>query len=222
MSSTLAETIPVAVTLAASPVPILAVIVMLVTDRGPINAIAFLGGWVIGIVLVAGAVAAVGVSGAERPTDPPAALAVVQLVVAAGCVVIAAETWRRRPRGGMSERQERIVRHVLRVTPSQSMLVGFVLIVLNPLNVLLSVVGGSKLAVSGLDPGGAVAVLGAFTVVASLSIAAPTVVVLSLGERAAPVLVRTRGALEQHGSASIAAVLVVVAIVLAVDGARIL
>ena len=46
MNATITELLPLAVVIAISPVPILAVIMMLLTDRERANPLAFLAGWI--------------------------------------------------------------------------------------------------------------------------------------------------------------------------------
>ena len=108
MKSTITELLPLAVVIAISPVPILAVIMMLLTDRERANPLAFLAGWIcILTVLVTGAI----LSGADSvSTTPSKTVAVVFLVVAVGLIALAIHEWRRRPRKGEPQRIEPCVR----------------------------------------------------------------------------------------------------------------
>src|SRR5262249_55429696 len=52
MGDVMGEMLPSAVAITISPLPIVAVVLMLVTPRGRVNGVAFIVGWVIGLVTV--------------------------------------------------------------------------------------------------------------------------------------------------------------------------
>jgi hypothetical protein len=61
------QTLPMAVGVALSPIPIVAVVLMLVTERAQVNGPAFVLGWLIGLVIVGVIVLSVS-SGADAAT----------------------------------------------------------------------------------------------------------------------------------------------------------
>ena len=52
MGSVIGEVLPVAVAVAVSPVPVIAVILMLFTPEARTNSVAFLLGWLLGLIVV--------------------------------------------------------------------------------------------------------------------------------------------------------------------------
>jgi hypothetical protein len=48
------ELLPLALGIAISPIPIIAIILMLITPKARSNGLAFLGGWMVGILAVGG------------------------------------------------------------------------------------------------------------------------------------------------------------------------
>jgi hypothetical protein len=54
MGQSIVEILPMAITIAVFPIPIVAVIVMLVSPRGPRLGPAFLIGWMLGLIVVGG------------------------------------------------------------------------------------------------------------------------------------------------------------------------
>ena len=127
MKSTITELLPLAVVIAISPVPILAVIMMLLTDRERANPLAFLAGWIcILTVLVTGAI----LSGADSvSTTPSKPVAVVFLVVAVGLIALAIHEWRRRPRKGEPQRIEPWTKFLHTVTPARAFALGVGLVI---------------------------------------------------------------------------------------------
>src|SRR5262249_62343826 len=93
--------LPSAVGVAISPLPIVAVVLMLVTARGRVNGVAFIVGWMIGLVTV-GAVFLTIASDVDPGTRGEPATWVSGLGVLLGIVLlgIALRQWRGRPRGG--------------------------------------------------------------------------------------------------------------------------
>ena len=59
MSEAIGQMLPTAVGVAISPFPIVAVVLMLVTPRGKSNGLAFLLGWLVGLVIVGAVVLSV-------------------------------------------------------------------------------------------------------------------------------------------------------------------
>ena len=52
MGNVIGDILPMAIGVAISPVPIIAVILMLFTHRAKPNSMAFLGGWILGLAIV--------------------------------------------------------------------------------------------------------------------------------------------------------------------------
>ena len=52
MSAAIGEMLPLAIGIAISPVPIIAIILMLITPKARGNGLAFLGGWMLGLAIV--------------------------------------------------------------------------------------------------------------------------------------------------------------------------
>ena len=70
MGEAIGEVLPVAVGVAVSPVPIIAVILMLVTARARVNGPAFIVGWLLGLAAVGAIVMAVLLAWPRLPGPP--------------------------------------------------------------------------------------------------------------------------------------------------------
>jgi hypothetical protein len=216
----LAGMLPIAVAIAVSPIPILAVILMLLSDRSTVNAASFLLGWALALFVIAAVVAALGLGRADSAEEPATPLIVAQLVLAAVLLTGAARRWRMRTRRGEQHEPSKWMSKVRSITPAQALPLGIGLIALNPKDGLLTVAAGARLAEAGPGAdGGAVALL-VFVAASSITIVAPIVSELAMGPRATPVLERSRTWLERHGNAAVAVVLVVLGLLVAADAAR--
>ena len=165
--------------IAASPVPVAAVIVLLVSRRAVLPGIAFAVGRVVGIVVVVGAVlAAPGLDGTRTPAGAVEGWA--RLALGTALVALSIVMFVRRPgdptRPRWLERLDRL--------PLGAVLgLGFVASAGNPKNTALGIAGGVALASASLPPGGAAVALAAFTVVAASTVALPVLAYAVAGRR---------------------------------------
>src|SRR5688572_29802130 len=99
MGSAIGEILPLAIGVAISPVPIIAIVLMLGTPRARSNGLAFALGWVAGLTIVGG-VLLVLASGNSQEDDgsPETWVSVVKLALGVLLILLAARTWRGRPR----------------------------------------------------------------------------------------------------------------------------
>src|SRR5262245_51340111 len=103
MGAVIGELLPLAVGVAISPIPIIAVILMLLSRQAARTSSGLLTGWVAGIVVVT--VVALLLVGQEANTSagrPSAVSSVLELVFGLLLVVMAARQWRERPKPGQT------------------------------------------------------------------------------------------------------------------------
>jgi threonine/homoserine/homoserine lactone efflux protein len=132
------QVLPLAVGVGLSPIPIVAVIVMLVTPRARVNGPAFLVGWVAGLTLVG--VVVFLASNAARANDdgePATWVDVLKLVLGLLLLVIALRQWRGRRRPGDEPEEPTWTRSVDHFTPPKAAGAGVVLSAANPKNLVL-------------------------------------------------------------------------------------
>src|SRR3954466_5339562 len=101
MGEAIGQSLPTAVGVALSPVPIIAVVLMLVTPRGRTNGPCFVLGWLLGLAVV-GAIVLAAAGGADASADdaPAEWVNVLKLVLGSLLLLLAARQWRQRPTGG--------------------------------------------------------------------------------------------------------------------------
>ena len=220
MGESLRSLLPLAVVIAVSPIPVLAVILMLLTERSTLNAFALLVGWALALTVIAAVVAALGIGDADAGEDPATGVVIAQFALALLLLAGAARRWRMHRRGEGESARSRWIERLRAVGPGGALALGFGLIALNPKDGLLTVVAGARLADADPGAGAAVGALAAFVAVSSSTIAAPIAAEVALGDRADSLLERTREWLERNGNAALAAVLLVLAVLVAIDAAR--
>jgi amino acid transporter len=100
MGNAIGQSLPMAVRVAVSPLPIIAVVIMLTTARARANGLAFLGGWLIGLGVVGAIVLfALGSSGASQSGEPATWVDWLKIVLGVLLLAVAVIEFRRRPRG---------------------------------------------------------------------------------------------------------------------------
>ena len=193
MAEGISAVLTFAVGVAISPVPIIAVTLMLFSQRARVNGSAFLLGWVLAVAVVSGVAYTLADQG-DAATSSTAAdtIAWGKIVFGVLFLLLAARNWRSRPAPGTNPAMPKWMAGVDALTPPKAFGLGLLLAGVNPKNLMLAASAGAALAGLGLSTGEAVGSLIVFVVVASLSIAAPVFYRLVGGEKARPGWTRSR------------------------------
>lgn len=210
-----AEVVPLALGIAASPFPIVPAILLLFTPRPRATSGSFLGGWVVG---VGAATAAFVVLAAvvEAAEETPTWASWGRLVLGALLVVVGVRQWLRR---GAEKETPAWMRSLESAGPASAFRLGLLLSAANPKILLLAAAAG---LVIGSDDAGTSARLAAvlgFTAIASSTVAAPLLLHTLLGERMLGPLTRAKDWLAEHNAAVMAVVVFVLGVLLVVKGA---
>ncbi|MCB7135572.1 GAP family protein [Cellulosimicrobium marinum] len=219
MGAAIGQSLPVAVGVMISPLPIVAVVLMLSSARATVNAAAFLVGWFVSVAGVALVVALL--SEAASPDDAGPAPWTGWLKIALGVLllVVAVRQWRGRPREGVEPEQPRWMAAVDRFGPVQALGLAVLLGAVNPKNLLLTVSGGTAIgAAAAGSTGTSVVAAVVFGLVASAGVAMPVVVYVATGDRAAEVLDALKAWLVQHNAVVMSVLLLVLGTKMVGDG----
>jgi threonine/homoserine/homoserine lactone efflux protein len=197
--------LPLAVAVAVFPVPVIAAVLVLGSERGTAKGLAFVGAWCAGLAAV-GAIALVlaGVADASEAGEPATWVDVLLLGVGLLLVALAVKQWRGRPGAGDETPVPGWMRTIGDFTIAKAGGAGFALSALNPKNVLLTVAAAAEIAEVGLPAGQQVAVLLGFVLFASAGVLTPLVLSLALGERSREPLDQVRAWMARHNAAIMA------------------
>jgi hypothetical protein len=189
MGQTIGEIIPLAIGIAVSPIPIIAVILMLITPKARANGLAFLGGWLLGLAVV-GTVALVvaNTAGVATSSGPSKAASAIKLVFGLLFCLLAWRQFGKRPRGGAEAPLPGWMKALDGFTAVRSLAVGALLSGVNPKNLMLNVSAAATIAQAGLSGAEQALVLVVLVALGSLGIIAPVAVYFAMGDRAAQVL----------------------------------
>jgi hypothetical protein len=189
MGQAIGDILPLAIGIAVSPVPIIAIILMLITPRARSNGLAFLGGWVLGLVVVGTVVLIVAnTAGVSTSSGPSKAVSAIKLVLGLLLVLLAWRQFAKRPRGAGEAPLPKWMRALDSFTPVRSLAIGALLSGVNPKNLMLNAAATASIAQAGLSGGAQAVVLVVLVLLGSLGIIAPVAVFFAMGDKAAPML----------------------------------
>ncbi len=219
MADAIGQVLSLAVGVSLSPVPIIAVVLMLGTPAGRRNGPAFLAGWVLGLAVVSTIVLVVaGGAGANDGGEPATWVDVLKLVLGALLLLLAVHQWRGRPRTGEAAELPKWMRTIDHFTAARSLAMGGALSGINPKNLLLTVAAAAAVAQAGVSTGDEVVAMAVFVVVATLGPGIPVAIYFAMGERAAKLLDGLKAWMGAHNAAIMTVLLLVIGAKLIGDG----
>jgi threonine/homoserine/homoserine lactone efflux protein len=220
VADVIGDILPFAIGIAISPVPLIAVILMLFSGRARINGPAFLVGSVLGVTAVT--VLALWVADAgDVATDSDAATGVawVKLLLGVFLIVLAFRTWRNRPPPGQDAAMPNWMAAIDGFSPLRAFGSGVLLSsVLNPKNLVLAIGAGAAIAQANLSGSEDTVVVVVFVALASVSIAGAVLVYLFGGDKAQHLLDGWKVWLGQNNATVMSVLLLVMGVLLAGKG----
>jgi threonine/homoserine/homoserine lactone efflux protein len=218
MGEAIGQVLSFGVGVALSPLPIVAVVLMLATPRGGVNGPAFLLGWVAGLA-VAGAVILLAASGASASDDgaPASWVSWLELVLGLAAVLLGIKQFRGHPRGDAEPDLPKWMKAIDHFTAVRSGAIAFALSAVNPKNLLLTVGAAAAIAQTGIPAGEQAAALAVFVVLGTLGVGAPVAIYFGLGARSERVLGELRDWMARNNATIMAVLLVVIGAKLAGD-----
>lgn len=223
MGQAIGEMLPFAIGVAISPVPIIAIILMLLSARAGANSTAFLGGWVLGVTGAAIILLIIaGGANSDDSSGPSTTSGVIKLVLGGLCLTLAARRLRNRPGADGEAELPAWLQSIASITPVKSFSLGVLLSAVNPKNLLMIAGGMAVIAPFELSGSDAAVVVAVFVVIAVSTVLAPVVVYRVAGADAQRVLDALRGWLAKENAVVMGVLLLVIGVVLIGKGITIL
>lgn len=203
------DLLPSAVGVALSPVPIVAVVLMLGAPRARATGSAFAVGWVAGLVAVSVVVLVVAGGADDADGGTSTAADVVKLLFGLLMLLLAAKQFRGRPRKGAEPEMPGWMAAIDGFSAGRSLGLGALLSGVNPKNLALTLAAAATIAQAGLDAGGDAVAIAVFVVVGSLTVVGPVLASLLLGPRAAAPLAAIKEWMSDNNAVIMTVVLLV-------------
>lgn len=205
LSEAIGDLLPSAFAVALSPIPIIAIVVVLGSAHARRSGPAFALGWVAGLLAVSTIVVLLLSGGADADYDDPG---LNWFKIGIGCLflVMAVQQWSKRNK----TEQPAWMATIDTAPPSRALVLGLALSAANPKNLALTLAAAASIAEAGLDGGDAAVAVAVFVVIGSLTVAGAVLAYLVDAGRAE----RPLGALREFMSANNAVIMMVVLLLL--------
>jgi hypothetical protein len=207
--------LPFAVGIAVSPIPIIAIIVILFSQRARINGPLFLLGWAGGLTALSTLiylVASAATAGSDDASDD--SLTWWRILLGVLLIVLAV----RKFRGANDGDEPKWMRGVDHISPGRALVLAALLSSVNPKNLVLTLGGITALVGLGLSGTEAAAGIGVFVVIASASIGLAVGYYLVGGSGAQHNLERLRAWMDTHNSAVMGTLMLIIGVLLISKG----
>lgn len=189
MGSVIADILPLAIGVALSPIPIIAVILMLFSKQARSTSLGFLIGWFLGIAVVTTAIVFLA-DPAQKATggeDSPLS-AIVRIALGLLLLFLAYRNWQKRPAPEEEVDMPKWMSSIDTMTGGKALILGALLSGVNPKNLAMTLGAGVAIAAQELAAAQTTVALIVFIVLACISVAAPVIVYLVMGVKAQPML----------------------------------
>lgn len=183
MGEAIGQVLGNAVGVAISPVPIIALILILFSRAAGRNGLSFLAGWLFGLAAVAVAVLALGVESSGDDSGGP-----VKVVIGVAFLLLAVRQWRQRPPPGSEPELPGWMSAIDDLSAPKAFGIGVLLTGANPKNAGLMIAAAASISGTDLDTGLELVAVGVFIFLASLTLIVPIAGYFVAGPRAEPVL----------------------------------
>jgi MFS family permease len=183
MNALYASLIPHAIAVALSPMPIAALIFLLLSNKPKENSLGFLAGWFVALVVNVFIFAFLfGASGVPQGGDP-LGVRIFHFVLGVILIIFAFNEWKKRPKKGQKPTVPKWMKEITGFTPTKSFLIATALVTINAKNTVLDVAVGDLINNKAENIESGIVAIFVFAFIASLSILIPVVAFLLFGDR---------------------------------------
>ena len=219
MGAAIGGALPLAVGVALSPIPIIAVVLMLTTRRARVNGPVFVAGWLAGLAVVGAIVLSIaGPAGASSSGSPATWVSWLKLALGAALLVVAVRQFRGRPAGSDQAELPKWMARVDDIRPLPAVGLAAVLAGVNPKNLLLVIGGATAIAQTGISGGEQAIAYLVFALVGTLGVGTPVGIYFAMGARSQQLLTGLKDWMAQHNAVIMAVLCLLIGVKLIGDG----
>ena len=213
MGSVIGEILPLAVGIAISPIPIIAVILMLLSPRAKGTSVGFMIGWLLGIIIAIIVFTLLSSVIPQHSEGGSPVAGVIKIVFGVLLLFLALRQWRARPAEGEQASLPKWMSAIDSMTAAKALGLAFLLAAVNPKNLLLAASAGLIIGGAGLGFGqGLALVIIIFVLLAACTVVIPVVGYLIASARLAGPLDSLRGWLVENNATIMSVLLLVIGV----------
>jgi|COG998Drversion2_1049125.scaffolds.fasta_scaffold230677_1 hypothetical protein len=185
MIDALKEALPMAIGLAFSPFPLIAIIILLMTPKAKSNSLWFLLGWMLGIYFIGLLVLLIPGLGTDQG-EPTVLSGSIRIIAGAILLIFAFKSWLKRPKPGDEIVTPKLFLTIDSFGLKKSMVTGFLFSAANVKNMAFSAAGAARIYQSLSEDGNTFATLAVFALIGSLILMLPVMIYVIAGTRIEP------------------------------------
>jgi len=212
--------------IALSPTPVVVVILILFSTSKRRTALAYLVGWMIGLLVLGIILLALTRAGLDFfESRTPVARPLADLIVGLILLMLALYEWRQRPKrdakpkeSGFLNRLDKMLTSSEVITPLRALGLAIVMSAASPKNIALMVAAGLAISRANLALSDTALLLIVFVIISSITIGIPVIYALVAGEKAQERLVQSKTWLLENNARVVAVMLFVIGLFLVVKG----
>lgn len=209
--------LPFALGVAVSPIPIIAVVLLLTTRRAAVNGTVFIAGWLTGLaVLGAIALSIAGPADASSSGAPATWVSWLKVALGAALILVAALQFRGRPGKGDRVELPKWLARVDDIKPLPAAGLGL-LAGLNPKNLLLAAGAAAEIAQTGISGAEQAIAYAVFALVGTLGVGTPVGIYLAMGARSEKPLSELKDWMAQNNTVIMAIICLIIGVKLIGD-----
>lgn len=188
MGQVIGEVLPLAIGVMVSPLPIVAVILMLGTSSGRTNGPSFLLGWLAGAGIAGTVVLIISNVVGIDAGNPSTAAYIIKIVLGVLLIFGSFRHWRKRPVEGAEPEMPSWMKAIDGFSWYKSLGLGVLLSGVNPKNLALTIAAAAAIAQAGISGAGQAGALTVFVAIGSAGVVLPLVVYYSMKKKAVEIL----------------------------------
>jgi len=185
MIDALKEALPMAIGLAFSPFPLIAIIILLMTPKAKSNSIWFLLGWMLGIYFIGLLVLLIPGLGTNQG-EPTVLSGSIRIIAGVILLIFAFKSWLKRPKPGDEIVTPKLFLTIDSFDLKKSMMTGFLFSAANVKNMAFSAAGAVRIHQTLSEDGNTFAALAVFALIGSLVLMIPVMIYVIAGARIEP------------------------------------
>ncbi|MGZ5294883.1 MAG: GAP family protein [Actinomycetota bacterium] len=217
LTQAIGDFLPAAVAVALSPIPIVAIVLVLGTPRARSSGTAFAVGWVAGLAAVSVIVVVV-LGGGDPDSGSAAAADWLKIGIGVLFLLMAAKQWRTRPKAGAEPATPSWMASLDSLTPFKALGLGAALSGANPKNLALTLAASASIAQAGLDATDTAIAVAVFVAIGSVTVVGAVLAYLVAHDRAIGPLATIKGFMLANNNVIMMVLLLVLGAKLIGDG----
>ena len=181
MLELIAELVPQAIGMAASPLPLIAVLLMILSPNGRGRSLGFAVGRVLAVLVTVLAVAALSDAATQGSGGTRVGAQSSASCLAWDSSLLALSKFRSRPKGAAEPKTPGWMQALDGIPPAKALRTGFLVTAINPKELIFGIAAGVVIGSASIPPGMVAAALLIYTALATITVVVPVVAYLLLG-----------------------------------------